>query len=307
MLPRVTGKATRWGSFAAVTAAIHQALGKLSFKTSGTFAGSISTGQQWMLNANDVAPAAGPAVTISKNVAQLKDPSQGGSSKTNVALHLGTADASQGFVVLDNYGNSSGPSMLFRSGRGTAASPTATQTNDFLFNFYAAGWGSTVQAGFGAYMGAFALESWTDSAQGSAWVYYTNAIGSTSITERVRIGQGLGVGVTTEPGVGSIAGAGGLQTAAPSTKTGNYTVLVTDSSLILNGSGTITLTLLAAATYPGRELVLKNIAAFTVVSASSNVVPQAGGAAGTAILAATAGKWAVLKSDGTNWQIMTSN
>jgi len=43
------------------------------------------------------------------------------------------------------------------------------------------------------------------------------------------------------------------------------------------------------------------------VSASSNVVPLVGGAAGTAILAATAGKWALAKSDGTNWQLMAGN
>lgn len=179
--------------------------GKLSFKSNGsTFAGSISTGQQWMLNANDVAPSAGAAVTISKNTAQLKNASQGGAEKTNVALHLGTADASQGFVVLDNYGNTSGPSMLFRSGRGTAASPTATQSGDFLFNFYAAGWGSTVQAGFGAYMGAFATENWSDSAQGSAWVFYTNSNGSASIAERIRIAEGLSVGTTVNAGAGAI-------------------------------------------------------------------------------------------------------
>jgi hypothetical protein len=199
-------------------------VGKLSFKSNGsTFAGSISTGQQWMLNASDVAPAAGPAVTISKNTAVLKDPSQGGAAKTNVALHLGTADASQGFCVFDNYGNASGPSMLFRSGRGTAASPTATQSGDFLFNFYAAGWGATVQAGFGAYMGAFALENWTDTAQGSAWVYYTNAIGAASITERVRIATGLMVGTTTDPGAGAIAATATIKSSGATSGVGYAT------------------------------------------------------------------------------------
>ena len=200
------------------------AAGKLSFKSNGTtFAGSISTGQQWMLNANDVTPSAGSVATISKNTAQLKDASQGGAAKTNVALHLGAADASQGFMVFDNYGNTSGPSMLFRSGRGTAASPTATQLNDFLFNFYAAGWGATIQAGYGAYMGAFALENWTDSAQGSAWVYYTNAIGSTSITERLRIATGLMVGTTTDPGAGAISAATSIKSIGPTSGVGYAT------------------------------------------------------------------------------------
>jgi hypothetical protein len=40
------------------------------------------------------------------------------------------------------------------------------------------------------------------------------------------------------------------------------------------------------------------------VSASSNVVPQGGGAAGTAILENVSGNWATLVSNGTNWVIM---
>jgi hypothetical protein len=49
------------------------------------------------------------------------------------------------------------------------------------------------------------------------------------------------------------------------------------------------------------------MAAFAVNSAVANVVQLAGGAATSAILAATAGKWCVLQSDGTAWQIMSAN
>jgi hypothetical protein len=90
----------------------------------------------------------------------------------------------------------------------------------------------------------------------------------------------------------------------PITKTGNFTLSDTENRIICNGTGTITVTLPAASSWTGREVMIKTIAAFTVVSASSNVVPLAGGAAGTAILAATAGAWATLVSDGTNWIIM---
>lgn len=96
-------------------------------------------------------------------------------------------------------------------------------------------------------------------------------------------------------------------TTAPITKTGDFTVGQYESSFICNGSGTITVTLPSATLYTGRWVTLKTIVAQTVVSASSNVVPVAGGAAGTAILAGTAGKWAELQSDGTNWIIMRSN
>jgi hypothetical protein len=100
---------------------------------------------------------------------------------------------------------------------------------------------------------------------------------------------------------------GPIATAIPTTKTANYTQTALDGSLIFNGAASLTLTLLAASSVPGQWLTVKTIAAQTVVSASSNVVPQIGGAAGTAILAGTAGKWARLQSDGTNWIIMESN
>jgi 3-dehydroquinate synthase class II len=96
--------------------------------------------------------------------------------------------------------------------------------------------------------------------------------------------------------------------AAPVTKTGDFTVAAAESFLINNKSGsTCTVTLPSASAFSGREITIKTIQAQTTVSASSNVVPLAGGAAGTAILAGTAGKWATLVSNGTNWEIMASN
>jgi hypothetical protein len=92
---------------------------------------------------------------------------------------------------------------------------------------------------------------------------------------------------------------------APVTKTANFTVADSENYLINNkAAANCTVTLPTAADYTGRRIVIKNLQAFTVISASSNVVPLAGGAAGTAILAAVAGRWAELVSDGTNWIIM---
>jgi hypothetical protein len=86
----------------------------------------------------------------------------------------------------------------------------------------------------------------------------------------------------------------------------NYTVLTSDHTIIQTTAGS-TYTLPAAASFTGRKLHLVTQFAGTVISASSNVVPLAGGAAGTAILAATAGKFATLQSNGTNWIIIASN
>ena len=89
---------------------------------------------------------------------------------------------------------------------------------------------------------------------------------------------------------------------APVTKTADFTVADGESYLINNKTTTsCTATLPTASSWSGRVLTFTNYQAQTLVSASSNVVPRAGGAAATAILAATAGVWATLVSDGTNW------
>jgi len=93
--------------------------------------------------------------------------------------------------------------------------------------------------------------------------------------------------------------------SAPVTATANYTVTATDVWVINNKTGsTQTITLPAPSTNTGRVLTIQNYQAQTVVSASSNVVPQGGGAAGTAILAASVGDSATLVSNGTNWVMM---
>lgn len=93
--------------------------------------------------------------------------------------------------------------------------------------------------------------------------------------------------------------------SAPVTYTADFTVAATDSWVINNKpSSTCTATLPAASTNTGRVLRFQNYQTYTLVSASSNVVPLVGGSAGTAILAAVAGDTCTLVSDGTNW-IMT--
>lgn len=98
---------------------------------------------------------------------------------------------------------------------------------------------------------------------------------------------------------------GAIINSPPVTKTADFSVSVTDSWIINNKSGSsCTVTLPSASANVGRVLHFLNHQSQTLVSASSNVVPQGGGAAGTAILAATSGDWATLVSDGTNWVIM---
>ena len=93
---------------------------------------------------------------------------------------------------------------------------------------------------------------------------------------------------------------------APATKTANFAVADTENFIVCNGAGTITVTLPSPAAQVGRQIFIKTIAAQTVVSASANVQPIASATPGTAILAGTAGAWAMLVSNGTNWTVMAS-
>lgn len=100
----------------------------------------------------------------------------------------------------------------------------------------------------------------------------------------------------------------GYATPAPSTVTGAAATITTSTpSLIINASVSINLTLPTASSYSGFVFKLKNIAAQSVNSATANIVLLSGGGAVTTIITSTAGKWAELQSDGTNWQIMASN
>ena len=132
---------------------------------------------------------------------------------------------------------------------------------------------------------------------------YAPATSGTSIL----YGNGSGgfSNVTVGTGLTFSAGTLSVTTSAPITKTADFTVGAGETWFINNKSGsTCTVTLPTPSTNTGRQLNFKNTQAQTLVSASSNVVGLAGGAAATAILAASTGDWAALVSDGTNWIIM---
>lgn len=144
----------------------------------------------------------------------------------------------------------------------------------------------------GAVSAATATTNWNSPDYWRLYSVVTGAATVTSYTDAREIGRmtGLGTGLV-----------------APVTKTGNFTLGANENEVICNGSASITVTLPAASDWVCRRIRIKTVAAFTVVSASSNVVPLAGGSAGTSILSATAGKFAEMVSDGTNWIVMAGN
>lgn len=119
------------------------------------------------------------------------------------------------------------------------------------------------------------------------------------------------VTVTGAVAAASVAATGAvsatqLKLNAPIIKTASFTLADSENFIVCNGSGSITVTFPTASASTGRVVWIKTIAAQTVVSAGTNVKPISTNTAGTAILAASAGAWAMLVCDGTDWVIMAS-
>ena len=147
---------------------------------------------------------------------------------------------------------------------------------------------------------------------------FNNSTASGS-TKAINIGTGGASGSLTIVTIGpSTAGATGttklytnFSVATPPAiiTTTTYTVGVNDTVLVFNTTGACAVTMPSAASYPGRTITLKQIAAFAVTAvntAGALVTPLTSVTAGTAILSGT-GKFAHLVSDGTNWVTMMSN
>ncbi len=120
------------------------------------------------------------------------------------------------------------------------------------------------------------------------------------------------VTVTGAVDAASVAATGkvsGTQLAlnAPVTKTANFSLGAAENFVVCNGTGTITVTFPTASANTGRVVWIKTIAAQAVSSASSNVQPLTSATAGTAILTGTAGKFAMLVCNGTDWVVMSAN
>ena len=88
------------------------------------------------------------------------------------------------------------------------------------------------------------------------------------------------------------------------------TVSVNTTWLNIHQDATVTLTLPSAATYPGKELIIKQTGSGNVFSASSNIIgftTAFSGSTQTSIIAPATYRFATLVSDGTNWVIMQRN
>jgi hypothetical protein len=163
------------------------------------------------------------------------------------------------------------------------------------------------------------------TAMASTWTYVIFNAGSTATvtlqTQNAVIDGRIDDGTNTASGttltVNSVTGQAifvGMEIFVPGLATEYVTVTAFGTGT--GGAGTYTVgtsarvistQMISSGPTAGRMLSIKTIQNSAVNSAASNVIPLAGGAAGTAILAAAAGRWATLVFNGTNWEIMAAN
>jgi hypothetical protein len=238
---------------------------------------------------------------------------------TIVGANLGIVQIPNGGTGLSSYplngqlliGNTAGEKYVLNtltagSGIGvTNGAGTITLANTGVLSFSGGTTGLTPAT---ATTGAVTLAGTLDVDNGgTGQTTYTNGqllIGNTTgnTLTKATLTAGTGIAITNGTGSISVATNGTITTNAPVTKTADFSVASTDTWLINNKTGsTCTVTLPSPSANTGRVLYFINYQNQLLVSASSNVVSRAGGAAGTAILDNVAGNWATIVSDGTNW------
>jgi hypothetical protein len=122
------------------------------------------------------------SVGFSVNTSALSISAAGGNasvppSNTDYMIQVTGRDSYPSRVSIDSFGSggtTSYPVLFGRSGRGTAASPSALQSGDILFRISGNGYGATGFPGAGAARFDFVTtENFTDTARGSRIVAYT--------------------------------------------------------------------------------------------------------------------------------------
>jgi len=79
------------------------------------------------------------------------------------------------------YGTSVSPIFAGWRARGTAASPTAVQSTDIIFEFDGQGYDGSAWSGIRALIQATATENWDSSHHGTTWKWYSTPTGSTTL------------------------------------------------------------------------------------------------------------------------------
>jgi hypothetical protein len=123
-------------------------------------------------------------------------------------------------IVIDQYSSDNGaPQINQRKARGTPTAPSAVLSGDILAAWFGRGYDGSGFSAAQAALRMYAAENWTTTAHGTYLTLETTPIGSTTLTERMRIdfSGNIGIGTTAPEGSLDVAkGAGEAQVDATS-------------------------------------------------------------------------------------------
>lgn len=207
----LAGSFTTLDASTSLTTPIHKSAAAIDFQTNGsTYAGNITTGQQWYLGSTKLAPPTGPIATISKNAAVLPaiGTPAGVGGTAQCVMTLGGVDATAAELFLQSFGTGKAAGIRYFQADGTAASRTATTAGTIAANFAYGYTGSVYVAAAGFIMQA--METYSGSVSGCRMDIYATPTGSTGGAIGASVGAGLMVGTTTDRGAGTINMTGGL-------------------------------------------------------------------------------------------------
>jgi hypothetical protein len=124
----------------------------------------------------------------------------GNSTTSGTDLHISGADGANTRVTQDAFGTGSYVAFTGRAGRGTAATPTQTQSGDTLTQFTARGFSSgTLQFGnvSTGRVDIVAAEAFTDTSRATNVQIYTTAAGAIAPTAVATFSSAAGLSVTS--------------------------------------------------------------------------------------------------------------
>ena len=185
-------------------------------------------------------------------------------------IHIVGADSAETRITQDAFGTGNYPVFTGRHARGTAASPTATQSGDTLSQFTGRGYGTSAYNSVSTGIMEFAAaENFTNTAQGTYASFRLTATGAASPAEVLRIGPvgQIGVGGSSYGLAGQFLISGGAS-AAPSWTTGSSITVGTATNLAGGAAGSVPYQSGASTT------TFLSIGAANTVMTSSGAVPQ---------------------------------
>ncbi len=241
------------------------------------------------LGINSAVPNAN--MTIVSNTQTAAAPSAG-SLPAGTDLYIMGANAANTRITQDAYGSGNYAAYTGRQARGTAASPTASQTDDILVEVTGRGYGaSAFSASSVVRIDLEAAENFTNTAQGTYISFHTTALGATSPVEKFRIGPSgqWGIGGATY-GTSGYSFVSGGASAQPTWSQVSLTTGITDVLPVANGGTNISSYAVGDLLYASASTTLSKLAAV----ATGNVLRSGG--------VATAPAWGqvVLTSDVTS-------